>query len=244
MGLDASEAPTSGSASGRPPRRAPAGIRLPGREHLAVIELAGRRDGAVRRPGQAHPAPRGSRSSSATVRATSPGDAGAVTAIERWSSVPAQRATTPASAEGPLDLVEVDPQAEHLGEAAAPADDSNSRRGDAAEVAGVQPVDVAAARQVGGLLGVAQHHVGAGVDELADVAVRVGDGVEPSEPPGTATPIGGGALLGEVAAAGRPCGRSPRSGRTSRRGPSRARGRARRSGAPASGASRPPAWVT
>ncbi len=69
-----------------------------------------------------------------------------------------------------LHLVEVDPQAEHLREAVAAADDLvEAVRGTARHVAGAQHVDVAPAAEVGRRRGVAEHHVGALVDELTDL---------------------------------------------------------------------------
>ena len=74
-----------------------------------------------------------------------------------------------------LDAVEVDPQPEDLGVPAEPSVHLPQAVGAlSAEVAGAQLDQLGAASQVGALLGVAHHHVGSGVDELADVVGETG----------------------------------------------------------------------
>ena len=84
-----------------------------------------------------------------------------------------------------LDGVEVDAQAEDLAAAVASSRrPRRARRRCAGEVAGAQLGRRAAEREVGGLLGVAEHHVGAGVDELADAGPVVDGLVEAQVPAG------------------------------------------------------------
>ena len=94
-----------------------------------------------------------------------------------------------------LGVVEVDAQPEHLGVPRPASDDPVHAVGvPGREVAGVQRIDVAAAREVGGALGVPEHDVGPAVDDLADVGLvpvadqldvtarqRAADGVRPLE---------------------------------------------------------------
>ena len=71
-----------------------------------------------------------------------------------------------------LDALEIDPQPVHLDETAAAPDHFVQAIGAAAgDVSGVQRFDGLAERQVGGPVCVAHHHVGAAVDQLADVVV-------------------------------------------------------------------------
>ncbi len=76
-----------------------------------------------------------------------------------------------------LDVVEVDPVAEHLGHPGPAAGDlEQTGLGPAAEVTGVQAVDGASEGEVGRVVGVTEHDVRAGVDDLpvddVDVASR------------------------------------------------------------------------
>ena len=66
-----------------------------------------------------------------------------------------------------LEAVEVEAEAEDLAAAAEPADDLEQPVDLAGEVAGAQLGGLAALREVGRRLGVAEHDVRAGVDELA-----------------------------------------------------------------------------
>jgi hypothetical protein len=67
-----------------------------------------------------------------------------------------------------LDLVEVEPQAEHLGEPAAPSDHLDQpAREDEAEVTRAQLGELGPAGQVGRRARVAHHHVGSAVDDFA-----------------------------------------------------------------------------
>ncbi len=69
----------------------------------------------------------------------------------------------------PLDLVQVDPEAENLGDARPPADDREGAVGVLTrEVTGAEGVHTAPSREVGRGGGVAQHHVGPSIDHLAD----------------------------------------------------------------------------
>ena len=87
-----------------------------------------------------------------------------------------------------LDPVEVDPLAEELGEARAAAHDLEQPGVVLpGQVAGAQLAELGAEREVGHAVGVAHHHVRAGVDELADaVGVPPSTGSMRSAPPGIA----------------------------------------------------------
>ena len=146
-----------------------------------------------------------------------------------------------------LDPVEVDAQAEDLGEAVAPADDlEQAVVGLAGQVAGAQLVDGSRPRaRSAAVSGVAQHHVGPGVDELADLGPgRPGHGLDPKVAAGHRDADRGGPDGGQV---GRQVGH-PRGGlglavhhEEVEAAPA---ARARRSDDACSGSSRPPAWVT
>ena len=72
--------------------------------------------------------------------------------------------------EQPLDPVQVDPEPEHLGHPRAAADDLEEPvLALTADVAGAQLVHRAAQRQVGGALGVPEHHVVPAIDQLTDL---------------------------------------------------------------------------
>ena len=113
----------------------------------------------------------------AAVADTSP--AGGMPSVQTTSAVAPVDAPHVVSS-GPqaaLDVVEVDPVAEHLGDPGPAAGDlEQAGLGPAAEVAGVQAVDGASEGEVGRLVGVAEHDVRAGVDDLpvddVDVASR------------------------------------------------------------------------
>ncbi len=78
----------------------------------------------------------------------------------------------PLGAQRGLDLLEIDTQAVHLDESAVAADDLVQSVGAASrDVARAQRLDRLAERQVVEAVRVAHHHVGAAVDELADVVV-------------------------------------------------------------------------
>ena len=66
-----------------------------------------------------------------------------------------------------LEGVEIETQAEYLGIAVGATDDLEHLVDLTCQVAGPQLLDVAATAQVGRALGIAEHHVGPGVDELA-----------------------------------------------------------------------------
>ena len=88
-----------------------------------------------------------------------------------------------------LDLVEVDAQTHDLGEPAAAADDLDQPvTAEPGEVAGAQLVHVAAPRQVDHGLGVAQHDVGSGVDELAQATVELAQRVDAERAAGDGQP--------------------------------------------------------
>ena len=137
-------------------------------------------------------------------------------------------------AEQLLRAIEVDPQPEHLHEAAAPADDLvQPVRAAPREVAGAQRFDLAPEREVGGRGRVAEHHVRARVDELADALPSRLDRRERERAAGDRHADRAGMRRRRGRAAGRPSAPSPPSARTSRTGPSRAPGRAPPSARPA-----------
>ncbi len=96
-----------------------------------------------------------------------------------------------------LEGVEVEAQAEDLAVAVASADDLEQAVDLTGQVAGAQLVDLAPTGQVGRTLGIAQHHVRAGVDELAHAGALVDGLVEGQLAPGDGDPDGAGVLVGE-----------------------------------------------
>ncbi len=105
-----------------------------------------------------------------------------------------------AAGEDGLDVLEVDAQPEHLGEPAAPADHLEQAVGSApGQVAGAQLRHLLAEPEVGRAAGVAHHHVGAGVDQLADAGlVGLGHGFEAERAAGHGHPDRGGPGRGEL----------------------------------------------
>ena len=97
-----------------------------------------------------------------------------------------------------LDGVEVDAQAEDLAPPVASSHHGEEAVALAGEVAGAQLGRHAGEGEVGGLLGVAEHHVGAGVDELPDAGPVVDGLVEVQVPAGDRDADAVGVVLGEV----------------------------------------------
>ena len=117
-----------------------------------------------------------------------------------------QHSRDPGLGQQGLQVAEVDPQAEGLGDAAAAADHLPQAVGAVpCDVAGVELVDRGPERQVPGLLGVAQHDVGPGVDQLArgrpgGPGVRPGRrgvGVQTERAPGDGDPDGLWVVVGQ-----------------------------------------------
>ena len=101
-------------------------------------------------------------------------------------------------AQGLLDGVEVDAQAEDLAVAVAAPDHLEQAVDPAGEVTGPELGGDAAEREVGGRHGVAQHHVGPGVDQLADAGTVVHGLVEAQLAPGDGDADRARVVLGEV----------------------------------------------
>ena len=205
-----------------------------------VVDLAVGQPRQVGQHDDLDPAWRASPAASAAARRTasaSTGRAPSTTPTTTRSPASATAATVPASARRALDAVEVDAQAEDLGDPAASGRrPPRARRGvgGPGRRCAARPRSRPRARSAGDV-GVAHHHVGAAVDELADA------GLGPSRSSTGASSTAAGDRAADRLRRGErrgragstPSGRWPRWRRTSRRGRSRGAGRARRPRAPA-----------